>query len=74
LQLSFEVSYHVAVHLAKQFQMRRVFSVLGFPFPVTREFWSGKVDFQTLVVREQVNFNYWIEELISNDFKTFSFA
>jgi hypothetical protein len=47
--------------------MRRVFSVLGFPFPVTREFWSGKVDFQTLVVREQVNFNYWIEELISND-------
>jgi hypothetical protein len=27
------------------------------------------VDFQALVVREQVNFNYWIEELISNDFK-----
>jgi hypothetical protein len=38
------------------------------------EFWSGKVDFQTLVVRGQVKFNYWIEEFISNDFKTFSFA
>jgi hypothetical protein len=38
------------------------------------EFSSGKVDFQTLVVRGQVNFNYWIEEFISNDFKTFSFA
>ena len=30
---------------------------------------QGEVDFQTLVVRGQVNFNYWIEEFISNDFK-----
>jgi hypothetical protein len=26
-------------------------------------FGQGKVDFQTLVVGGQVNFNYWIEEL-----------
>jgi hypothetical protein len=45
-------------------------SVLGFPFPssVASEFWSG-LDFLG-----QVNFNYWIEEFISHDFKTFNFA
>jgi hypothetical protein len=47
--------------------------------PISRYLWQvnfghGKVDFQTFVVRGQVNFNYWIKELISNDFKTFSFA
>ena len=45
-------------------------SVLGFPFPssVASEFWSG-LDFLG-----QGNFNYWIEEFISHDFKTFNFA
>jgi hypothetical protein len=37
-------------------------------------FGEGKVDFQTLVVRGEVNFNHWIEEFISSDFKTFYFA
>ena len=46
--------------------------------PVSRYLWQvnfgqRKVDFQTFVVRGQVNFNYWIEELILNYFKTFSF-
>jgi hypothetical protein len=39
--------------------------------------WNSHIlinNLQTLVVRGQVNFNYWIEEYILNDFKTFSFA
>ena len=42
--------------------------------PISHYLWqvnfgNGKVDLQTFVVRGQVNFKYWIEEFISNDFK-----
>ena len=49
-------------------------SISCYPWQVN--YGHGKVDFQTFdfVVRGQVNFNYWIEEFLSNDFKTFSFA
>ena len=51
----------------------------GSRIPISRHLWKvnfddGKVDFQTLVVRGQVDFNYWIEEFVKNYFKTFSFA
>jgi hypothetical protein len=49
-------------------------SISCYPWQVN--YGHGKVDFQTFdfVVRGQVNFKYWIEEYISNDFKTVSFA
>ena len=49
-------------------------SISCYPWQVN--YGHGKVDFQTFdfVVRGQINFNYWIEEFLSNDFKTFSFA
>ena len=37
-------------------------------------FGQGKIDFQTLFVRGQVNLNYLVEEFISNDFNAFYFG
>ena len=50
----------------KQVQCSRI-SISLYPWQVN--YGQGKMDFQTLVVCGQVNFNYWIEEFISNDFK-----
>jgi hypothetical protein len=43
---------------------RAIVSVLGFPVSMSSEFGQWKVDFQTLVVHGQVNFIYWIEQLM----------
>ena len=65
------------IQQSTKFQNITIFKVFFYLYKSFFFHWNSHIliiNLQTLVVRGQVNFNYWIEEYILNDFKTFSFA